>query len=76
MVKITQEPQVMVELIRGKKIITRTKSNYDENKDHYTIRGFKLNTSNPAKKVFDKVADVVSLKPKRKKNVKKTKKKN
>ena len=69
-----------IRLTNGKKTITRAKDQYEANIKHFKMRGFvpvgevKKEIKNAtAKDISDKV---VQLKPKRKKNVKKTKKKN
>ena len=61
-----------VKLIRGKKIIERSLIDYQSNKAHYEMRGFKPYTV----KMFVPKENVVNLTKKVKKNVKKTKKKN
>jgi len=69
-----------IKLTNGKKTITRTKEQYEANINHFKARGFvpldavkKEIKKATVKDISDKV---VQLKPKRKKNVKKTKKKN
>lgn len=69
-----------IELTNGKKTITRPKDQYEANKKHFEMRGFapvdavkKEIKKATVKDISDKV---VQLKPKKKKNVKKTKKKN
>jgi len=69
-----------IELTNGKKTITRPKDQYEANKKHFEMRGFapvdavkKEIKKATVKDISDKV---VQLKPKRKKNAKKTKKKN
>ena len=69
-----------IELTNGKKTITRPKDQYEANKKHFEMRGFapvdevkKEIKKATVKDISDKV---VELKTKRKKNVKKTKKKN
>ena len=69
-----------IRLTNGKKTITRAKDQYEANIKHFKMRGFvpvgefkKQIKKATAKDISDKV---VQLKPKRKKNVKKTKKKN
>ena len=69
-----------IELTNGKKTIKRPKDQYEANKKHFEMRGFapvdevkKEIKKATVKDISDKV---VQLKPKRKKNVKKTKKKN
>ena len=59
-----------IKLTNGKKTITRSKVQYEANINHFTKRGFK--PLNETKQTTDKV---VELKPKKRKNVKKTKKK-
>tara|TARA_R100001440_G_scaffold43596_1_gene63332 strand:- start:9804 stop:10025 length:222 start_codon:yes stop_codon:yes gene_type:complete len=58
-----------VKLTNGKKTIIRTKEQYESNKSKFEQRGFKVQSN-----VKEKIVEV--LKPKKKKNVKKTKKKN
>ncbi len=69
-----------IRLTNGKKTITRAKDQYEANIKHFKLRGFtpvdevkKEIKKATVKDISDKV---VQLKPKRKKNVKKTKKKN
>ena len=69
-----------IKLTNGVKIITRTKDQYEANLNHFKKRGFapvdavkKEIKKATVKDISDKV---VQLKPKKKKNVKKTKKKN
>ena len=69
-----------IRLTNGVKTITRAKDQYEANIKHFKSRGFvpvgevkKEIKKATAKDISDKV---VQLKPKRKKNVKKTKKKN
>jgi len=69
-----------IQLTNGKKTITRPKDQYEANKKHFEMRGFapvdavkKEIKKATVKDISDKV---VQLKPKRKKNAKKTKKKN
>ena len=69
-----------IELTNGKKTITRSKEQYEANINQFKARGFvpldavkKEIKKATVKDISDKV---VQLKPKRKKNVKKTKKKN
>ena len=69
----------MIKLINGKKTIIRSKIQYEANVKHFEMRGFvpfdevkKEIKKATVKDISDKV---VTLKPKRKKNVKKTKKK-
>jgi hypothetical protein len=63
-----------IKLTNGKKTITRSKDQYEANLNHFKLRGFEPveNVKSEIKKATDKV---VQLKPKKKKNVKKTKKK-
>tara|TARA_X000000950_G_scaffold287986_1_gene402695 strand:- start:444 stop:644 length:201 start_codon:yes stop_codon:yes gene_type:complete len=63
-----------IKLTNGKKIIIRSKEQYDANPLHFKMRGYAPvgQESTEIKKNTDKV---VQLKPKKKKNVKKTKKK-
>ncbi len=58
-----------VKLTNGKKTIVRTKEQYESNKSKFAQRGFKVQSN-----IKEKIVEV--LKPKKKKNVKKTKKKN
>ena len=69
-----------IRLTNGTKTITRAKDQYEANKKHFEMRGFvpvgevkKEIKKATVKDISDKV---VQLKPKRKKNAKKTKKKN
>ena len=69
-----------IKLTNGRKIITKDKKYYEANIKHFKMRGFvpvgevkKEIKKATVKDISDKV---VQLKPKRKKNVKKTKKKN
>ena len=68
-----------IELTNGKKTIVRSKQQYEANKDSFKSRGFVplANVKKELKKskIVDLVDKVVQLKPKKKKNVKKTKKK-
>ena len=66
-----------VKLTNGKKIITRSKEQYEANIKNFEMRGFKL-VSDKVKevkkandKVIDKVKNVVKLKPKKGKKGKK-----
>ena len=63
-----------IKLTNGKKTIIRSKEQYDANPLHFKMRGYAPvgHESTEVKKATDKV---VQLKPKKKKNVKKTKKK-
>ena len=69
-----------IKLTNGKKIITRPKEQYEANLQHFKMRGYV--PVNDVKKEIKKatknnISDkIVELKPKKKKNVKKTKKKN
>tara|TARA_E500000081_G_scaffold52501_1_gene55471 strand:+ start:917 stop:1138 length:222 start_codon:yes stop_codon:yes gene_type:complete len=69
----------MIKLTNGKKTIVRSKIQFEANVKHFEMRGFvpldevkKEIKKATLKDITDKV---VQLKPKRKKNVKKTKKK-
>ena len=68
-----------IRLTNGKKTITRAKDQYEANIKHFKLRGFA--PVNEVKKEIKKatvkdISDkVVQLKPKKKKNVKKNKKK-
>ena len=69
-----------IKLTNGKKIITKNKHYYERHTNHFEANGFfpvdgvkKEIKKATLKDITDKV---VQLKPKRKKNVKKTKKKN
>ena len=69
-----------IKLTNGKKIVTKDKKYYEANIEFYQRNGFV--PVNEVKKEIKKATtkdisdNVVKLKPKRKKNVKKTKKKN
>ena len=69
-----------IKLTNGKKIVTKPKKYYEANIEFYKRNGFV--PVNEVKKEIKKATakdisdNVVKLKPKRKKNVKKTKKKN
>ena len=69
-----------IKLTNGKKIIVRSKEQYDANPLHFKMRGFtpldQVKTEIKKATVKDISDKVVQLKPKKKKNVKKTKKKN
>ena len=69
-----------IKLTNGKKIITRPKEQYEANLKHFEMRGYApVNDikSEIKKATKDNISDkIVELKPKKKKNVKKTKKKN
>jgi hypothetical protein len=54
-----------IKLTNGKKIITRSKEQYEANIKHFAIRGFKL-VSDKVKEVKSDVENVVKLKPKKK----------
>ena len=54
-----------IKLTNGKKIITRTKEQYEANINHFTNRGFKL-ISDKIKEVKSDIENVVKLKPKKK----------
>ena len=54
-----------IKLTNGKKIITRSKEQYEANIKHFAIRGFKL-VSDKIKEVKSDVENVVKLKPKKK----------
>ena len=60
-----------IKLTNGKKTIIRSKEQYEANINHFALRGFKPLKSE-TKQTTDKV---VELKPKKRKHVKKTKKK-
>ena len=69
-----------IKLTNGKKTIIRSKIQYEANVAHFKMRGYvplddvkKEIKKAPIKDISE---NVVKLKPKRKKNVKKTKKKN
>ena len=55
----------LISLKKGSKIIKRSKDNYNANKEHWKRRGFNL-----VKQGIEKTADVVKLKPKKKKRKK------
>ena len=59
-----------IKLTNGKKTIIRSKIQYEANLNHFNARGFK-----PLKEIKQTTDKVVELKPKKRKNVKKTKKK-
>ena len=69
----------MIKLTNGKKTIIRSKEQYEANINHFKTRGFAPVDSvkkEIKKATVNDISDkVVTLKPKRKKNVKKTKKK-
>ena len=54
-----------IKLTNGKKIITRSKQQYESNIKHFAMRGFKL-VSDKVKEVKSDVEKVVKLKPKKK----------
>jgi|TARA_R100000482_G_scaffold78999_2_gene30949 uncharacterized protein YlzI (FlbEa/FlbD family) len=62
-----------IKLTNGKKTIVRSKEQYEANINHFKARGFV--PEKKIKKIIESTDKVVELKPKRK-NVKKTKKKN
>ena len=68
-----------IQLTNGKKTITRSKIQYEANVAHFKMRGYVPldNVKKEIKKATTKdISDkVVQLKPKRKKNAKRTKKK-
>ena len=70
----------MIKLTNGKKTIIRSKIQYEANVKHFKMRGFvpfdEVKKEIKKATVKDISDNVVKLKPKRKKNVKKTKKKN
>ena len=55
----------LISIKKGSKIIKRSKDNYNANKEHWKRRGFSL-----VNQVIEKTADVVNLKPKKKKRKK------
>ena len=69
----------MIKLTNGKKTIIRSRIQLEANVKHFKMRGFvPLNDVKKEikKTTFEEISDkIVKLKPKRKKNVKKTKKK-
>ena len=69
----------MIKLTNGKKTIIRSRIQFEANVKHFAMRGFvPLNDVKKEikKTTFEEISDkIVKLKPKRKKNVKKTKKK-
>ena len=69
-----------IRLTNGKKTITRAKDQYEANIKHFKLRGFapvdEVKKQIKKATVKDISDNVVKLKTKRKKNVKKTKKKN
>jgi hypothetical protein len=68
MLKIIEEKTPTVKLQRGKKIVERPYADYKINKSKYDFRGFKLIKDNV------KSEPTVEIKPKVKRNVKRTKK--
>ena len=58
-----------IKLTNGKKIITRSKEQYEANIKHFAIRGFKL-VSDKIKEVKSDTKNVVKLKPKKKRKKK------
>tara|TARA_R100001086_G_scaffold32023_1_gene14537 strand:- start:37 stop:219 length:183 start_codon:yes stop_codon:yes gene_type:complete len=54
-----------IKLTNGKKIIIRTKEQYEANIKHFALRGFKL-VSDKVKEVKSDIENVVKLKPKKK----------
>jgi len=68
MLKIIEEKTPTVKLQRGKKIVERPYADYKINKSKYDFRGFKLIKDNV------KSEPIVEIKPKVKRNVKRTKK--
>ena len=58
-----------IKLTNGKKIITRSKEQYEANIKHFAIRGFKL-VSDKVKEVKSDTKNVVKLKPKKKRKKK------
>ena len=64
-----------IKLVRGNKVIERNLMDYQNNKNHYEMRGFKPYTEKKSV-VKETKENVVSITKKVKKNVKKTKKKN
>ena len=69
-----------IELTNGEKTIVRSKQQYEANIESFKNRGFvpvsEIKKEVKKSKLSDIVDKVVQLKPKKKKNVKKTKKKN
>ena len=59
-----------IKLTNGKKIITRSKEQYESNINHFAMRGFKL-VSDKIKEVKSDTKNVIKLKPKKKKGKKK-----
>ena len=54
-----------VKLTNGKKIITRSKEQYEANIKHFAMRGFKL-VSDQVKEIKSDTKNVIKLKPKKK----------
>ena len=54
-----------IKLTNAKKIITRSKQQYESNIKHFAMRGFKF-VSDKVKEVKSDVKNVVKLKPKKK----------
>jgi len=55
-----------IKLTNGKKVITRSKEQYEANVKQFAMRGFKL-VSDKIKEVKSDTKNVVKLKPKKKK---------
>ena len=68
MVKIISNV-TLVKLTNGKKIIERSKLQYEANIKHFTMRGFKL-VSDQVKETKSNNENIVKLKPKKKKGKK------
>ena len=61
----------MITLKKGKKIIKRSKANYEANTQHWKNRGYSVvNNKAPEKKIVEKAKNVVKLKPRKKKGKK------
>jgi hypothetical protein len=58
-----------IKLTNGKKIITRSKEQYEANVKHFAMRGFKL-VSDQVKETKSNNENIVKLKPKKKKGKK------
>ena len=54
-----------IKLTNGKKIITRSKEQYEANVKHFAMRGFKL-VSDKVEEVKSDAENIVKLKPKKK----------
>ena len=54
-----------IKLTNGKKIITRSKEQYEANIKHFAMRGFKL-VSDKVEEVKSDAENIVKLKPKKK----------